>query len=182
MQEYTHNGERVIFQQAVDECFIDFLNGKGIVPEELPDDDFTYCVFKYTLDGKLRYAAVQKPITMDAYVENIYITFAIPEDGWLNLIKDVEGQQRGEEPKKMQSRLSLAYEYVERRAREILSEKYPDADHFELALYGYPKVYEKEYLKTIKYLLLDIGYTEENIMKVQANDVDKDYLKKIFES
>ena len=50
MKEFLHNGKKVIYQTIQDESFLDLLNNAGIVPEEVPDEDLSYRVFKYTKD------------------------------------------------------------------------------------------------------------------------------------
>ena len=51
MKDFLHNGEKVIYQVLQDESFLDLLNKAGIIPEELPDDNLSYRVFKYVKDG-----------------------------------------------------------------------------------------------------------------------------------
>lgn len=146
MKEFLHNGKKVIYQTVQDESFLDLLNNAGIVPEEVPDEDLSYRVFKYTKDDQKRYACVLVANAPDAYVEKVYITYDFPEDGFYNLMLDITGQLGGDDPKMIRSRLSIATEKAEDMAREFIEKRYPDK--FKSWFFtGYPEDVQKNMIK-----------------------------------
>ena len=176
MKKFSHNGEEVIYQEIQDQSFLDLLNESGIFPEEIPDDNLRYRVFKYTINNKRRYACVLIANAPDAYIEKIYITFAYPEDGFYNLMLDITGQIDGSEPKMLRSRLSIATERAENKAKEWIENKYIN-DHMEWFFNGYPEDVQEEYNQMYNLALNQFGYDSETLDKINAPDIDMDYMK-----
>ena len=179
MKKFSHNGEEVIYQEIQDQSFLDLLNESGIVPEEIPDDNLRYRVFKYTINNKRRYACVLVANAPDAYIEKIYITFVYPEDGFYNLMLDITGQIDGSEPKMLRSRLSIATEQAENKAKEWIENKYIN-DHMEWFFNGYPKDVQEEYNQMYNLALNQFGYDLKTLDKINAPDIDMNYMKKIL--
>lgn len=178
MREFIHHGEPVIYQQLVDECFLDLLNKEGIFPEEIPDENLEYRVFKYCKNGQKRYACVIQTIAPDAHVEKVFITLQFPEDGFEKLMLDVCGQLEKEAPSIMRSRLSIANEQAERVAREWVEKQFPEqkANMF----LEYPEEIQKEYDKMRKFALNRFGYDLETLDQIQAPDVDMEYMRSVL--
>lgn len=179
MKEFFHNGEKVIYQEVQDHSFLDLLNESGIIPEEVPDDNLCYRVFKYTKDGENRYACVIVVNALDAYIEKVYITFKFPEDGFYNMMLDITGQIGGDQPIKCRSRLSIAAERADDKAKEWIKKQYPEqeADWF---FNGYPEDVQEEYNKIYKQALNFFGYYLEMLDKIYAPDVDMDYTREML--
>lgn len=178
MREFLHNGKKVIYQTIQDESFIDLLNKSGIVPEEVPDEDLSYRVFKYTKDDQKRYVCVLVANAPDAYIEKVYITYDFPEDGFYNLMLDVTGQLKGDDPKIVRSRLSIAFENATNKANEWIEKKYPN--HMDWFFTGYPEDVQKEFNHMIKLSLNSYGYDIETLDKIKSPDVDMEYIKEIL--
>lgn len=179
MKKFSHNREEVIYQEIQDQSFLDLLNESGIVPEEIPDDNLRYRVFKYTINNKRRYACVLVANAPDAYIEKIYITFVYPEDGFYNLMLDITGQIDGSGPKMLRSRLSIATEQAENKAKEWIENKYIN-DHTEWFFNGYPKDVQEEYNQMYNLALNQFGYDLKTLDKINAPDIDMNYMKKIL--
>ncbi len=179
MKEFLHNGERVIYQETQDESFLDFLNKSGIIPEEVPDENLRYRVFKYTKDGQKRYACVLVANAPDAYIEKVYITFSYPEDGFYNMMLDITGQIDGEKPEIINSRIKIALKQAEIKAKDWIDKKYPD-ECINWLLYGYPDEVQKEYDYMKKLALNSFGYYIETLTKISAPDVDMEYMINIL--
>lgn len=179
MREFLHNGERVVYQVLQDESFLDLLNKAGIIPEELPDDNLSYRVFKYVKDGRKKYACVLIANAPDAYIEKVYTTFSYPEDGFYNMMLDITGQLEKEEPVKIRSRLSIAVEQAEKSAEEWIEEKYPD-QYANWCFSGYPADIQKEHQNMQKIALSSFGYDIDTLDKISAPDVNMDYIRELF--
>lgn len=179
MKEFLHNGKKVIYQTVQDESFLDLLNNAGIVPEEVPDEDLSYRVFKYTKDDQKRYACILVANAPDAYVEKVYITYDFPEDGFYNLMLDITGQLGGDDPKMIRSRLSIATEKAEDKAKDWIKEKYPE-NYMDWFFMGYPEDVQKEYNDMRKLALIHFGYSLETLDQISAPDVDMDYMRDIM--
>lgn len=189
MKEYLHNGEKVILQTVIDRCFLDALNEKGIIPEELPIDNFEIRVFKYSIDGVKRYACV-KAYGREDYFEDIYITYSVPEDGFERMMYDVEAQARGECTFSF-SRLKWAYLKACKDAEDYVCEKYninpediptgsmEDIEARKENHEYYDKIEnEMKFLKKIS--LNKYGYNYDMIDKIAAADVNKEHIKDIL--
>lgn len=179
MREFLHNGEKVIYQVVQDQSFLDILNKSGIIPEEVPDDNLRYRVFKYTKDGESRYACVLVANAPDAYIEKVYITFKFPEDGFYNMMLDITGQLDGDEPKIRRSRLSIAANQADDQAKELIKEKYPEQE-MNWFFSGYPEEVQKEYDQMYKLALNSFGYYLDTLEKISAPDVDMEYMRKVL--
>ena len=179
MKEFLHNGQKVIYQTVQDESFLDLLNKAGIIPEEVPDEDLSYRVFKYTKDNQKRYACVLVANAPDAYIEKVYITYDFPEDSFYNLMLDITGQLGGDDPKMIRSRLSIATEKAEDKAEDWIKEKYPE-NYMDWFFTGYPEDVQKEYNNMRKLVLIHFGYNLETLDQISAPDVDMEYMKDIL--
>lgn len=177
MKEYMHNGQKVIYQTISDDSFLSHLSKAGIVPEELPLLDNR--VFKYTKDGVTRYACVYAANVPEMYLEKIYITESLPEDGFLELMSDISDQVKGEEPKAIKSRLSLAVQEAEREAHEFIKKRYPDKE-MEWYFVGYPEDVQKEFHTARKLALNFKGYHLEDVEQISAPDVDMEAVKEML--
>lgn len=180
IKEFLHNGRKIIYQEIQDQSFLDILNSSGIVPEELPDENLNYRVFKYEKNGKTRYACVFGVNAPDAYIEKVYIAFECPEDGFYKMMLDVAGQLDGEQPTKCRSRLSIAAEQAATKAQNWVSCKYPDRK-IDWVLTGYPKDVQAEYNEMYKHVLNEFGYYLDTLNKISAPDVDLDYMRRMLE-
>ena len=179
MKEFLHNGEKVIYQEVINKSFLDLLNESGIVPEEVPDENLRYRVFKYAKDGENRYACVLVTESPDDYVEKVYITFKFPEDGFYNMMLDITGQLGGDDPDIPRSRLRIAAEQAENKAHEWVRKKFPDKE-IEFCLMDYPEEAQKEFDMMYKLALNSYGYYLDTLDKISAPDVDMDYMRKML--
>lgn len=175
--KYTHNGEEVIYQQ-IDVDFLWLLNKNGIIPQELPDPDLNYRVFKYEKDGRVRYACVLNTVGEEPS-QKVFITYSVPEDGFYKLMLDVQGQIDHGDPARIESRLHIAVAKAEREVSKGIDEKYPDKQ-FEFMLNGYPADVQKEYDFQFKISMADYGYYSKTLDQIEAPDVDKDSLRKLL--
>lgn len=179
MKEFLHNGEKVIYQEVINKSFLDVLNESGIIPEEVPDENLKYRVFKYAKDGEARYACVLAANSPDDYVEKVYITFKFPEDGFYNMMLDVTGQMSGDEPDVHRSRLSIAAEQAENKANEWIKKQFPDKD-LDFFMMDYPEDVQNEFDMMYKLALNSFGYYLDTLDKISAPDVDMDYMRKML--
>ena len=179
MKELLHNGQKVIYQTVQDESFLDLLNKSGIIPEEVPDEDLSYRVFKYTKDDQKRYACVLVANDPETYVEKVYITYEIPEDGFYNMMLDVTGQLGGAEPKTTRSRLSVAYQEAKTRANKWIEKRYPE-NYMMWSMMGYPENIQNEYNDVVKQALQHFGYSLETLDMINAPDIDMEYMKNLM--
>lgn len=180
MKEFLHHGEKVFYQEVIDESFLNLLNKSGIIPEELPDGNLDYRVFQYEKDNQKRYACVIVANAPGAYVEKVYITYKIPCDGFYRLMLDVSSQLNGEKPKKIESRLHAALSQARKQADQYFYEKYPD-QKMNFVLFGYGEKIQ-EYNNMIGVMLTKFGYNLQTLEKVSAPDVDIESVKKYFET
>lgn len=180
MKMYEHNGEKVIFQTVSGQLFLDGLYDAGIVPEEVPDEDLRYRVFKYEEDGKKVYAAVLIANAPDTYLEKVYITEKVPEDGFWNLIKDVDAQRKGESPKKIPSRLKTAIDKAEEDAEEWIRTNYPEKAGELIFMTEYPDKIAREKKKIWKMRLSEYGYDLDVLKKIKVTDVDMDFVRELL--
>lgn len=179
MKEFLHNGETVKYQEIQDESFLGLLNKAGIVPEEIPDENLWYRVFKYTKDGEKLYAGVIVANAPEAYIEKVYITSKVPDDGFHDLMLDVSGQNAGRDPKMIKSRLSVAAEEAYKEAKKWIRKKYPK-DYMAWEFMGYPQNIQNEYNDVVKQSLVHFGYSLETLDLINAPDVDLEYMKNIL--
>lgn len=179
MKEFLHNGQKVIYQEVRNESFLDLLNKSGITPEEVPDENLRYRVFKYINDGQERYACVLVANAPDEYIEKVYITFKFPEDSFNDLMMDVTGQLEGREPKKMKTRLEIALEQAEIKATKWIADKYPDKIGSEW-FFGWPEEIEEEYRLTKKLALISSGYTLNILDKITVPGIDLDAIRELL--
>lgn len=179
MKEFLHNKEKVVYQEIQDQSFLDILNKSGIIPEEVPDDNMNYRVFKYEKNGENRYACVLGANAPDTYIEKVYITFKYPEDGFYNMMLDVAGQLDGEQPKQCRSRLSIAAEQAAKKAQNWAENQYPDRE-IDWVLTEYQKDIQAEYNEMYKLALNSFGYYLDTLDKISAPDVDLDYMREML--
>lgn len=179
MGEYSHNGKTVRYQEIIDKSFLQVLAENGIRPAEIPDPDLRYRVFSYTVDGNHRYAAVIVANAPDAYIERVFITETIPEDGFWNMMMDVSRQNSGGKPEEMESRLHLAGVEAHKKALEYIQEKYSEQAG-KWMLSGYPAEIENEIREEEKRHYLNYGYTLEILDMIEVHDVDMEYVKNIL--
>ncbi len=180
MKMYEHNGEKVIFQTVSDQLFLDGLYDAGIVPEEVSEGDLRYRVFKYGKDGKVTYAVVLATNATDTYLEKVYITEKVPEDGFWHLVEDVDAQREGEEPKKIPSRLKLAIDKAEEDAEEWIRANYPEKTGELLFMTEYPDEVAGEKKKIWKMRLSEYGYDLDVLKKIKVTDVDMDFVRELL--
>ncbi len=70
-------------------------------------------VIKYNVEKKVRYAYITYPNVHpeEGYIENVYITEAIPDDmNWEKLKEDYELQRQGKQPMKIPTRTRILYD------------------------------------------------------------------------
>lgn len=179
MKEFVHNGETVKYQEIQDENFLNLLNNAGIIPEEIPDENLNYRVFKYEKDNKKIYACVLVANDPETYVEKVYITYEMPEDGFYNMMLDVTGQLGGAEPKTTRSRLGIAMQEAFERANKWIQKKYPE-NYMMWSMMGYPENIQNEYNDVVKQALQHFGYSLEMMDMISAPDVDMKYMKNLL--
>lgn len=179
MKRLIHNNKEIKFQEG-NKSFLDTLNKNGITPQELPDPDFRYRVFKYEIDGAVKYACVIVVNDPEDYIERIFITDSIPEDGFYNMMLDCIGQLGGEKPTKIKSRLKVALEESSNRVQKWTEEKYPDQAFTWMVAGEYPEEIKKARMDYQQLVLCSMGYTAEIVEGLSAPDVNMDYVKSIL--
>lgn len=156
-KEFKHNGETVLFQHIDEDTFANVLKSKNVEAIELPDKDLSYTVYRYSVNESKKYACTIREV--DGMSEKVFITNFIPEDGWHALMLDVIGQVRGEEPRKMETRESIAYRQAKKIATDAINEKYPN-NAMEWTLMGYPEEIQNEFNMILETHMWKYGYTK----------------------
>lgn len=182
MEKYFHNGIEVTYQ-IVSGKFLNQLHENGIRPIELPEEDLSYRVLRYTSQDK-KYYAVIVPFQSDGYAEKVFITDQVPEDGFKNLINDVIEQADGGSPAQIRSRFSIAYEKARTKADMYLNfyssnEAYGKIDQLLGVDIGSDSTKSRN--QFLKIELESCGYTKEIIDMIEISDVDMSEIRKIFE-
>lgn len=174
--EYTHYGEKVLYQfggEGFD--FGEMLEKSGMEYGFLPvfyQQNQSVAVAYYVKDGVKKYAVWDD---MD-----VYMTEKIPDDcNWINLIEDVQGQMRGEEPQKLKSRFAVAVELAVAKGRDRIYNRH-DCNPMDIMFL--PENEEDEIFWVAKYELIDYGYSVDYIKCHAETDANEDYVKKILES
>lgn len=175
VKTFHHYGIEVT-KQVIDTKFTEQLQKNKISYQELPLINHQVVVYKK--EEVTRYALVTPLFRLNDYAEAIYITNNPPVDGdWDELKLDIDGQELGEEPKKMKSRLNVLIT----KALKEFGEKKEQENVFSN---GVPKVTgeSKEEMEYIKMYLIKKGYDIETIPHINISDVDPEYIKRIVEA
>ncbi len=165
-----------VTKQVIGTKFLDELRKNNTSYQEIPNVDNQVVVYKK--DGISRYALIFPLTQSEDYAEAIYITNIPPADGDWNALKlDIDGQELGEEPKKMKSRLNVLI-------RKALKEFGETKEQENVFSNGVPKVTgeSKEEMEYIKMYLIKKGYDIETIPHINISDVDPEYIKRIVEA
>lgn len=170
---YTHYGINVV-RQILDSPFIITLMQNNVKFIELPLIE--HQVLKYETNGIKKYALIQPLNIPDDYLEAVYITTAVPDDGnWTSLIYDIDAQHNdGAEPAQMPSRLKFCTNVASENAFKTLSDKYPAKNFGEL-----PEIPENEFLSETVIELARLGWTKDDLLCADSHDVNQEYLEKI---
>lgn len=174
MRKFKHYGVEVV-HQYVDgyrqfEKFLDSKNAKYKYLPVSPDNDVRNNVLVYTLDGVKKYALL--------IGNSCIITTEIPEDGdWYNLYCDVRDQMDGEEPHQMKSKVKVILELAEQKAVEdIRQAAKTDMEKLMSLLPQDPDPWNT------KMYLSAIGYNIEELLEMDHDDVDEEWLYTIKNS
>ena len=178
MKNYSHNGNTVSYDMVDD--FLGTLNRQGIYPEELPMLEEGCRVYKYPQNGASQYAAViTREVPEDGYCDEVYITESYPDDGFGNLVADVNNQRNGGEPHQVVSRLKVLLNVVEDMAADEIRKKY-DVDLSAWMMQSYPESVKRAYIDHCKDIMYRYGYNLEILDKISAPEKDKEYAREIL--
>lgn len=168
MRKFKHYGVEVV-HQYIDgyRQFENFLESKNAEYRYLPvspGNDVRNNVLVYTLDGVKKYALL--------IGSSCIITTEIPEDGdWYNLYCDVRDQMDGEEPYQMKSKVKVILELAEQKAVEdIRRAAKTEMEKLMSLLPQDPEPWN------VKMYLSAMGYNIEELLKMDHNDVDEEWL------
>lgn len=159
MKVYTHYGVEVVFQCLYGKSFKEILDSAEKNYTELPLLDKT--IYKYSNDGKTQYAYIICPNVPEEYVEEVYITTQVPDDmNWDKLVKDINDQAGGKDPMQMPTRARILYDKAVKMACENPLDQ-PES----FIDWSQPKE------KDVELALVSLGYTKEELKKMQHYDV-----------
>lgn len=162
IKEFNHYGV-IVLRQVIGSRFKDTLEQKGVDYIALPfiDDE----VYRYTYDGKRKYAYITHSNAPEEYIEHVYITTEIPEDmNWKNIELDYLGQATGEKPMKIQTRAKVLYD----AAKDIVKKNTKESDKNIFFNFFDNKIDEKE----LNYALISLGTNLEELRAMDHHDVD----------
>lgn len=195
-KEFYHNGEKVIYQDTIEQSFLDVLTKNGIKPVELPIDSTEFRVFRYFKDEKKRYAIVSSH-GYDMYFEDIYLTDTVPEDGFEALFYDVTDQKdMNKKPAIMKSRIRMVLSIAREKADAYVTEKYnlnpgdlhyrsnADFDEEEDEEETTPGInydeIDKERKFFMKMVMHEYGYTYEMLDQIYAPDAEDTIVREVL--
>lgn len=168
MKEFKHYGRSVI-KQVADGDFRIALKSNKVAYTDLPVVGIDADVIRYNKDDATKYAILQDKRVAGEFWQAVYITESIPDDcDWERLIEDVNGQEHGEEPMQMTSKLKTILDMAEDMAREHRG--------FDDILKMSDSVSAEEFGPA----LLALGYNKDKLQDMDAYDVDSDFLKDIM--
>ena len=168
MRTLEHRGQKIICQY-INDSFCRVLMEKNIKYDILPIFSEKYIIYKYAINGTIKYAIE------DLKGGYVYIVLQVPEDGWDALYNTVlHGENKT-------SRLKMCINQIctiinKEIADEKLAEGVPI---FELMAYPQKEYTSKEWQR-IAFYLLTCGYCKENF-EVDTNGVDPKWIEKIKE-
>lgn len=172
MKEYTHYGVTTTKQYTTD--VRSDLRKQGIDYTDLPLLDIDVLTYISPQDGSKRYAVI-RPVSMpDDYEEAVYITDQYPDDGdWLRLIADIEDQEKGAEPLKMPTRLSVLLKKALEMAYKVMpAPNNPFAIDIEAD--------EEALVHEVRLALYHLGYNKGDLAAMDRAGVDTAFLDKIL--
>lgn len=173
VKEYSHYGVNV-FHQYVGEYreFEKFLESKNVKYRYIPvcpNDDVRNNVLTYDFNGR-KFALLVG--------NSCILTTEVPEDGdWYNLYCDVRDQMDGEESYQMKSKVKVILELAEQKAVEdIRQAAKTDMEKLMSLLPQDPDPWN------IKMYLSAMGYNIEELLEMDHDDVDEEWLYTIKNS
>lgn len=175
VKEYSHYGVNVFHQYVGEyrefEKFLESNNVKYRCIPVCPNDDARNNVLTYDFNGR-KFALLVG--------NSCILTTEVPEDGdWYNLYVDVRDQINGEEPQKMKTKARMILELAEKNVIESARKrKEPKTDEEKL----FALLPQNADPYDVKMELIFLGYKIDEIMEMDHNDVDEEWLKEIAES
>lgn len=165
---YKHYGVEVI-KQVIDKPFKSVLAEQNMSYIDLPILMDGIDIIKYTTDNRVKYAVIKGLIVPDEFYQAVYITHQIPDDlDWNRLVEDVDGQEHGEDPMRLQSKLKVVLDKAELLSRESLVD-------------DIIKVMQGPGVEDIGFALIQMGYRKAKLRELgAADDVDPEYLQTII--
>ena len=168
MRTLEHRGQKVICQY-INDSFCHVLMEKNIKHDILPIFSEKYIIYKYAIDGVVKYAME------DLKGRYVYIVLQVPEDGWDALYNTVlHGENKT-------SRLKMCINHI----CTIIDNEIKDVtlaegtSLFEIMAYPQREYTSKEWQRIALYLIT-CGYCKENI-EVDTDGVDPKWIEKIKE-
>ena len=168
MRTLEHRGQKVICQY-INDSFCHVLMEKNIKHDILPIFSEKYIIYKYAIDGVVKYAME------DLKGSYVYIVLQVPEDGWAALYNTVlHGENKT-------SRLKMCINHI----CTIIDNEIKDVtlaegtSLFEIMAYPQREYTSKEWQRIALYLIT-CGYCKENI-EVDTDGVDPKWIEKIKE-
>ena len=163
MRTLEHRGQKVICQY-INDSFCHVLMEKNIKHDILPIFSEKYIIYKYAIDGVVKYAME------DLKGSYVYIVLQVPEDGWDALYNTVlHGENKT-------SRLKMCINHI----CTIIDNEIKDVtlaegtSLFEIMAYPQREYTSKEWQR------ITCGYCKENI-EVDTDGVDPKWIEKIKE-
>lgn len=167
MRTLEHRGQKVICQY-INDSFCHVLMEKNIKHDILPIFSEKYIIYKYAIDGVVKYA-------MEDLKGSYVIVLQVPEDGWDALYNTVlHGENKT-------SRLKMCINHI----CTIIDNEIKDVtlaegtSLFEIMAYPQREYTSKEWQRIALYLIT-CGYCKENI-EVDTDGVDPKWIEKIKE-
>lgn len=163
---YLHYGIDVK-KQVIDKDFRQGLTDNGISYIDLPVMDVD--VIKYVNNDITRYAVIQDRIVPGEFIQAVYITEQIPDDcDWPKLICDVEAQEQGEPAEQMRSKLKMVLDIAEGMVRDKQG-------------FNPLTILDKPSIEDIGYALISLKYNKDKLSRMNAHDVDSEFLKDLLD-
>jgi hypothetical protein len=168
MRTLEHRGQKIICQY-INDSFCCVLMEKNIKYDILPIFSEKYIIYKYAIDGVVKYAMEE---LKGSYV---YIVLQVPEDGWDALYNTVlHGEHKT-------SRLKMCINHICTIIdNEIKDVKFAEGTSL-IEIMAYPqREYTSKKWQRIALYLITCGYCKENI-EIDTDGVDPKWIEKIKE-
>lgn len=169
MRILEHRGQKIICQY-INDSFCRVLMEKNIKYDILPIFSEKYIIYKYTVNGTIKYAIE------DLKGSYVYIVLQVPEDSWDALYNTVlHGENKT-------SRLKMCINQI----CTIIDNEIKDAQLaegtslFEIMTYSQRGEYTPKEWQRIALYLITCGYCKKNI-EIDTDGVDPKWIEKIKE-
>lgn len=169
MRTLEHRGQKIICQY-INDSFCCVLMEKNIKYDILPIFSEKYIIYKYAIDGVVKYAME------DLKGSYVYIVLQVPEDSWDALYNTVlHGEHK---TSRLKMCINQIYTIIDNEIKDAqLAE---GTSLFEIMAYPQRGKYTPKEWQRIALYLITCGYCKENI-EIDTNGVDPKWIEKIKE-